>query len=98
MRGQLDHQVELVQLANVTIRVLAFEATPERASWPLNPFSLHEFFDPADPRIVSVETESSELQLGDDEDLARYAVVYERVRAAALDPDDSIKFIKGVRP
>lgn len=98
MAGQLEHLVELAQLANVTLRVLAFEANPERASWPLNPFSLHEFFDPTDPKIVSVETESSELQLGDDEDLARYTVVYERIRAAALDPDDSITFIKGVRP
>lgn len=98
MREQVDHLLRIGRLANVTVRVLTFDAVTERNSRPVNAFSLYEFADPNDPQIVAVETESSDLHLGDPDDWDRYTVVYERVQAVALGPDESAQFIKGVRP
>jgi transcriptional regulator with XRE-family HTH domain len=98
MRAQIDHLLRIAQLANVTVRVLPFGATTECHAFPFTSFSLYEFADPADPQMVAVETDSSDLHLGDQEDLDRHRLTYERIEAASLEADESRRFIEGARP
>lgn len=98
MREQIDHLLRAMSLERVTVRVLPFGAEPEHYAFPFTSFSIYEFRDPADPRIVAVETDSSDMHLGDQEDLDRYRLTFERIDAAALDPDQSARLIEGARP
>jgi hypothetical protein len=74
--------------------VLRFAAPIETMSVPLNSFALYRFDTPDDDDMVSVETETSDLWLGDAEDLARYTVVYQRLHAAASTPDETAAFLR----
>jgi transcriptional regulator with XRE-family HTH domain len=94
----IDHLLRAMSLERVTVRVLPFGAEPEHYAFPFTSFSIYEFRDPADPRIVAVETDSSDMHLGDQEDLDRYRLTFERIDAAALDPDQSARLIEGARP
>ncbi|GAA1795085.1 helix-turn-helix transcriptional regulator [Luedemannella flava] len=93
-RGQLEHLVAAAGWPNVTVRVLPFGAELPHHAAALTGFSLYRFRDPNDPDVVCVETETSELQLGDEEDVARYRVMRDRLLTAALGPEDSIALIQ----
>jgi transcriptional regulator with XRE-family HTH domain len=86
-RSQLLHLIEVGQHPNVAVRALRLDASIEYKSVPLNSFALYRFDTPDDDDMVSVETETSDLWLGDPEDLARYTVIYDRLRAAADTPE-----------
>ena len=94
LRAQLLHLVEVAQRPNVTVRALRFDARIETMSVPLNSFALYRFDTPDDDDMVSVETETSDLWLGDAEDLARYTVVYERLQAAAGTPEETVALLR----
>jgi transcriptional regulator with XRE-family HTH domain len=85
---------EAAQLPNIEIRVLPIEANLGYHSPVLNSFAIYSYS--AAPSVTVVETETTEAQSTDEDQLDRYSHLYSRVRAAALDPDDSIKLIKGV--
>ncbi|MEV6494346.1 helix-turn-helix transcriptional regulator [Actinoplanes sp. NPDC051633] len=76
LRAQYLSLIESGSRENVAVRVLRFGAPIETMSVPLNSFALYRFDTPDDDDMVSVETETSDLWLGDAEDLARYTVVY----------------------
>ena len=93
LRDQLRHLATLAGLPNITLRVLAFDADVESFFVAANTFTIYEFPDAADPVMVAVETETSDLHLGDEEDVARYMLVYEKLCRAALTPEESTAFI-----
>ena len=93
-RSQLLALIEAGQRPNVTVRALRFEAPIEAMSVPLNSFALYRFDTPDDDDMVSVETETSDLWLGDHEDLARYTVIYERLLGAACTPEETVAFLR----
>ncbi|MGH3872848.1 MAG: Scr1 family TA system antitoxin-like transcriptional regulator [Pseudonocardiaceae bacterium] len=64
--------VELSALPSVTLRVLPLTAQIAEFYVPHTSFSLYHLTDPEDPDIVVPETLTSDLHLGDDEDVSRY--------------------------
>jgi transcriptional regulator with XRE-family HTH domain len=94
LRSQLLHLVEVSRQPKVTVRALLLDASIEAMSVPLNSFALYRFDTPDDDDMVSVETETSDLWLGDHEDLARYTVMYERLRSAASTPEETVAFLR----
>lgn len=96
-REQLDHLVKAAELPNVTLRVLHFE-DPVADFWvPPCAFSLYRFADPEDPEVVMLETHSSDIQLGDVEDVKPYQTAFDRLRDAALSLEESIAMIESAR-
>ncbi len=93
MLAQLRHILALAALPNVVVRVLTFGAATDTFLVAANTFTAYEFADPDDPEIVAIETETSDLHLGDREDVARYSLVFDKLCAAALPPDESGVFI-----
>lgn len=93
-RRQRARLIEMAELPNVTLRVLPFQAQMTHYAAPLNSFSIYSFSTPDDPDVVGIETETSELHLGDDDDLARYRIVRERIMSVALDAEESLSMIR----
>ncbi len=93
MQAQVVHLVELAALPSVTLRVLPFAARIREFYLPHTAFSLYRFADPDDPEMVVLETLTSDLHLGDEEDLARYKLVFDWLADAALTPEESVTFL-----
>lgn len=94
MNDQLRHMIELSNLSNVTIQVLPFAAGAHPAMD--GSFTIFWFADEAAPPIVSTEHPTSSLYLERSSDTDRYRLIFDHVRARALDPDRSISMIAGV--
>jgi hypothetical protein len=91
MRGQLAHLLEVTKLALVTLQVISFEAGAH--SGTTGPFTILEFPDPRDPQAVYVDTPAGELFVEHLEEVRRFQTAFERLRATALSPRDSIAMI-----
>jgi transcriptional regulator with XRE-family HTH domain len=76
MRGQLDRLLAVASLESVNLAVLPFEAHL--------PFPAVHGFWMYDDHLVLVDTVSAELALRDEDDIALYARLFERMSAAAL--------------
>ncbi|MGH4020354.1 MAG: helix-turn-helix domain-containing protein [Pseudonocardiaceae bacterium] len=96
MAAQLARLVELSALATVTLRVLPLDARIGDYYVPHGSFSLFRFADPDDPDIVVLETLTSDLHLGDEEDVCRYRLVFDWLAAAALPPEESVTLLAGL--
>jgi transcriptional regulator with XRE-family HTH domain len=87
MRAQLHHLAEMSMLGNVTVQVLTYDAGAHPAMhgafWTL------EFPDPIDPNVVYVEAQTGALYLEKPEDVARYSLMFDYLRAQALSPEAS---------
>lgn len=81
MLAQLHHLAEVGQLGNVHIVALPFSAAVHNR--PLNSFTYYSG-PPDEPSMVSAETETSDVQLGDPEDVSRYQIILERLLDVAL--------------
>lgn len=58
------------------------------------PFTILDYADPAlDPSIVYVDNDTSTLLLEEERQVARYKLVFDHLRAKALDPDQSADFL-----
>lgn len=91
MRGQLKHLVEISQLRNITIQVLPFSGGAYAGM--AGSFAILDFTNAAS--IVYVEHLSGDIYQESD-DIRRYSVVFENLRAAALSPLESIKLVDAV--
>lgn len=91
MRGQLKHLVEISQLRNITIQVLPFSGGAYAGM--AGSFAILDFANAAS--IVYVEHLSGDIYQESD-DIRRYSVVFENLRAAALSPLESIKLVDAV--
>ncbi|HEV7449949.1 MAG TPA: helix-turn-helix transcriptional regulator [Pseudonocardiaceae bacterium] len=94
MRAQLHRLVEASELPNVVLRVLPFESGAHPGVD--GSFTVLEFPDPGDPRIVYLEHMTDNDYLDKLRDIAAYRYAHERLRAAALPPDDSREMISGL--
>ncbi|MFE9097242.1 helix-turn-helix domain-containing protein [Streptomyces sp. NPDC007264] len=91
MREQLEHLTEMSQLPHVTVQVLPFEVGAHPG---LNgQYAILEFADAADSSVVYLEGVTSDLYLEKAHDVQKYSVMYEHLRAQALNVDQSRKFI-----
>lgn len=94
IRAQLYHLTARVNAdPQTTVRVLPVDAEIERYNVPRSAFSLYTFPDPDDPTVVVVDTVTDDLVLTDDAEVKPYEDLYDRLRDAALSPDDSLDFL-----
>ncbi|MFJ8075374.1 helix-turn-helix domain-containing protein [Streptomyces sp. NPDC096176] len=91
MREQLEHLVELSQQPHVTVQVLPFEMGAHPG---INgQYAILEFPDASDSSVVYIEGVTSDLYLEKANDVQKYSVMYEHLRAQALNVDQTRQFI-----
>jgi transcriptional regulator with XRE-family HTH domain len=87
MAGQLAHIDQMAGQPNVTVQVLPFTAGAHPAM--LGSFTLMQFPDPADKDVVYLEAETGALYLEKQQDVRRYSLMIDYLRAQALGPAES---------
>ncbi|MEV8335718.1 helix-turn-helix domain-containing protein [Streptomyces niveus] len=94
MCEQLEFLVELSQLPHVTVQVLPFEmgAHPGISGH----YAILEFPDATDSSVVYIEGVTSDLYLEKANDVQKYSVMYEHLRAQALNADQTREFISDI--
>lgn len=94
MREQLEHLVEQSQLPHVTVQVLPFDmgAHPGISGH----YAILEFPDTSDSSVVYIEGVTSDLYLEKANDVHRYSVMYEHLRAQALNVDQTRQYIADI--
>ncbi|MFE5615852.1 helix-turn-helix domain-containing protein [Streptomyces sp. NPDC056524] len=91
MREQLERLLEAMELPNITLQVLRFDAGPYPAT---GPFTLMGFPDPEDPDIVYRDGITDAIYLEGAEDVREYTRAFDNLRAAATSPHHSAQLIK----
>jgi transcriptional regulator with XRE-family HTH domain len=91
MVEQLEHLIEQSLLPHVTVQVLPFEmgAHPGISGQ----YSILEFPDASDSSVVYIEGVTSDLYLEKAPDVAKYSLMYEHLRAQALNVEQTREFI-----
>ncbi len=94
MIQQLERLIEVSRLPHVTVQVLPFKmgAHPGVSGQ----YAILEFPDAADSSVVYIEGVTSDLYLEKAQDVQLYTVMYEHLRAQALNADQSRDFILDV--
>jgi transcriptional regulator with XRE-family HTH domain len=82
LRVQLMRLAEVAERPNVTLQVLPF--TTAAHVQPISPFTMLEFTDDADPTVVYLEHLTGSLLLENEDEVRRYRVVFDHLRAEAL--------------
>lgn len=94
MREQLEQLVEQSKLPHVTVQILPFEMGAHPG---LNgQYAILEFPDAADSSVVYIEGVTSDLYLEKAHDVQKYSVMYEHLRAQALNAEQSRQFISDI--
>jgi transcriptional regulator with XRE-family HTH domain len=91
MREQLKRLVELTTLPHVTLQVVPFSSGAHAGMEA--PFLILGFPEQADPDVVYVENTTSGVYLEQPEDVHRYTLMFDHLRAAALKPDDTVEMV-----
>jgi len=94
MHEQVLRLIETAAWPTVTLQVLPFESA-EHAGMD-GAFTIYEFSEPADPAVVYLENATSDLYLETAEELRRYTLLFDHLRAAAMKPKDSSEFLSGL--
>ena len=91
MRAQLDHLLDLSELPNVTLQTVPFHAGGYAAAG--GPFIVLRFADPDVADIVYLEQLTSALYLDKPVDVDIYAMVIDRISAAAISAAETRSFL-----
>ena len=91
MQAQLRHLMEAAELPNVTLQVLAFDAGAHPAMD--GSFTVIRFADQPAPDVIYIENATSALYLEREQEVQRFTLIFDHVRARALDPDRSLRAI-----
>jgi transcriptional regulator with XRE-family HTH domain len=94
MRAQLEHVLELSGLKNVAMQVIPFGAGAHPAMG--RPFVILVFPERIDPDVVYLEDLTSTLYLEDVNEVDRYNVFFNHLRATALSFEDSAALVTSV--
>jgi len=94
MRAQLEHVLELSGLKNVAMQVIPFGAGAHPAMG--RPFVILVFPERIDPDVVYLEDLTSTLYLEDVDEVDRYNVFFNHLRATALSFEDSAALVTSV--
>ncbi|KAA2258646.1 helix-turn-helix domain-containing protein [Solihabitans fulvus] len=89
---QLNHLLKLTEKPNVTLQVLPFGKGAHMAMGTA--FTLLKFNEY--PSVVYIDNLTGGLYLDDETEISRYGLVLEHLRAAALDPQESMVLIREV--
>jgi hypothetical protein len=91
MRAQLEQLCDAAALPSVTLQVLPFTAGAHAGMD--GEFTIIRFREPVDPDVVYIENSTRDLYLEDKDAIRRYLLIFDHLRAAALDPAESVSFI-----
>lgn len=91
MREQLSHLREVTKPRNVTFQVVPFTA----GAHPAMPgaFTVMDFPGRDVPDVVHIDSMAGDLFIPQEEDVRRYANIYEHLRAVALSPAESMRLV-----
>jgi transcriptional regulator with XRE-family HTH domain len=92
MGEQLRHLVASAGQGKTTIQVVPFGAGAHAGT--TGPFIILDFPEPTDPAVVYVETLAGDIYLEERPDVTRYTIAFDRLLAAALHPDESVRLIE----
>jgi hypothetical protein len=95
--AQLAHLIHLARLPSVTLRVLPYDAAVTHNYIPSCAFSYFRLADPVDPELITLETPTSSLVLGDAEDVIHYKRLYETLRKSSFSPADTMMLLMTIR-
>jgi transcriptional regulator with XRE-family HTH domain len=93
MAAQLRHLIEVANMSNVTLQVIAFDTGAHPAMD--NMFNILEFGDVAPP-IVYAEGLMGWLYIEREHEVARYQRVFEYLRSIALNPQETIELVSEI--
>lgn len=94
MQAQLRQLAKISEYPNVTLQVLPF--TTAAHVNPISPFTILEFPAALDPTVVYLEHLTGGLFLEDREEIRRYTVVFDHLRAEAFGTSQSTALISQV--
>ena len=94
MRDQLRRLIDLAGQANVTLQVLPFSTAA--LVHPVSPFTILDFPEAADPAVVYLEHLTGSLFIEREEEVHRYTVVFDHLRAEALGTGQSVDLIERI--
>ncbi len=92
MRGQLRHIIDMCSRPNIAVQVVRDEDGAHAAM--SGAFSIYEYATPEDGTLVYVETGIGDLFLERPEEVSRYTVKYDHVRALALPEEASVAYLE----
>jgi transcriptional regulator with XRE-family HTH domain len=92
MHRQLRHLADTAQQGKTTIQVVPYRAGAHAGT--TGPFVIVDFPEATDPTVVYVETLAGDVYLEERSDVSRYTLAFDRLRAAAQHPDDSVQLIE----
>lgn len=92
MREQLSHLREVTRYRSVTFQIVPFTA----GAHPAMPgaFTVMDFPDRNVPDVVHIDSMAGDLFIPQEEDVRRYANIYEHLRAVALSPAESMRLVE----
>jgi transcriptional regulator with XRE-family HTH domain len=97
LRDQLDALIDRSSAPNVTLQVLPFSTLPARTMTCM--YAYFEYHDPDDLEqdVVHIETHAGFWSIENPDQVAQYREWHDDLARAALDEDDSRRFIKSIR-
>lgn len=95
MREQLSKILEVAATPNVTMQIVPFDAGAQPGLD--NTFTLLEFDNSVQSAVVFVANLAGNLYLERESEIRRYQEVLEHLRACALSPPNSAKFVEEIR-
>lgn len=78
---------------NVTLRVLRTDAQIRDFAAPRTAYTIYTFLDPGDPTVVVIDNATDDVILSEDAKVALYEGYFERIREAALSPEESASLL-----
>lgn len=97
--SQVRHVVACASEPQITVRVLPVDAVIDGYVTPRSAFSVYAYPDPRDPRVVAVDTVTTDVvctSLTEETQVMRYSNLYERLRRASLTPRESVELLEHV--
>jgi transcriptional regulator with XRE-family HTH domain len=95
VKAQLRHlaQVASGSQPNVTLRVLRSDAQVRDFAIPRTAYTIYSYPDPGDPTVVVIDNAADDVIVSEESKVALYEGFYERIREAALSPEESANLL-----
>lgn len=94
MEAQLQRLVESADEPHVTLQVLPYDVGGHPGM--AGSFMILRFGEPSVSDVVYIESQAGDLFLESEADLARFATIFEHLRALALPPEGSVSLIQQI--
>jgi hypothetical protein len=95
MHRQLERLIDASALRSVTLQVIPFASGAHAAMD--GEFTILNYPEPADPDVVFIENTDGDVYLEDPAVTRRYTSIFDHLRAAALDPAESIRTLAAIK-